>query len=231
MPYATVEELAAALRLKVTPENTPTLEACLNAAALEINHYVDRRPVELLVSDWFYDAATAAADPGAGKLRMNKTSMAAVSALYLSTLDADGYDHTDTAAVLVAGDLVRVMAPADPGRFEQFTLEDVPTDNGGWLTIPVTWTASGGLAVTALPTLVTGDRVSVTALQVTPALEQGAALVNRVNVLRGVEWWKANDAAFGVIGFDETGSLTVPRDTFARHGRTLVPLKQRWGVA
>ena len=55
--------------------------------------------------------------------------------------------------------------------------------------------------------------------------------LNRVNILRGVEWWKANDAAFGVIGFDETGALQAPRDTFARHGRALVPLKQQFGVA
>ena len=56
-------------------------------------------------------------------------------------------------------------------------------------------------------------------------------LYNRVNVLRGVEWWKANDAAFGVIGFDQTGSLLAPRDGFARHGRTLIPAKVRFGVA
>ena len=58
-----------------------------------------------------------------------------------------------------------------------------------------------------------------------------SALANRVNVLRAVEWWKANDAAFGVIGNAETGALQAPRDSFARHGRELVPLKQQWGVA
>ena len=52
-----------------------------------------------------------------------------------------------------------------------------------------------------------------------------------MNVLRGVEWWKANDAAFGVIGFDDTGALQAPRDGFARHAATLNPLKQQWGVA
>ena len=107
MAYATVDELAAALRVKATPENTPVLQGCLDAAAVEIDHYIDA----------------------------------------LTPIDED----------------------------------DV--------------------------------------------------LANRVNILRGVEWWKSNDAAFGVIGFDETGSLTVPRDSFARHGRELVPLKQQWGVA
>ena len=56
-------------------------------------------------------------------------------------------------------------------------------------------------------------------------------LANRVNVLRGVEWFKSNDAAFGVIGFADTGALQTPRNTFARHAAELQPLKQRYGIA
>lgn len=107
MAYATVEELAEALGKRVTPELTPKLQKCLDAAAVEIDHYIDA---------------------------------------------------TDATA---------------------------PDD----------------------------------------------ALANRVNLLRGVEWFKSNDAAFGVIGYSDTGSLQAPRDTFARHGRSLVPLKQKWGLA
>jgi hypothetical protein len=55
-------------------------------------------------------------------------------------------------------------------------------------------------------------------------------LANRVNLLRGVEWYKANDAAFGVIGVSDTGTLQAPRNTFRRHAATLLPLKQQWGV-
>ena len=109
MAYATVEELAAALRLAVTPANTDGLQACLDAAAIEIDH-------------------TVAADPGGTN----------------------------------------------------------------------------------------------------PAVD--SPLANRVNVLRGVEWFKANDAAFGVIGFDDTGALQAPRNGFRRHAAALIPLKQRWGI-
>ena len=49
-------------------------------------------------------------------------------------------------------------------------------------------------------------------------------------MLRGVEWWKANDAVAG-LGFDETGTLQAPRDSFNRHAYTLMPLKQQWGIA
>lgn len=68
-------------------------------------------------------------------------------------------------------------------------------------------------------------------LDVVEAPPAADALLNRVNVLRGVEWYKSNDAAFGVIGFNETGALQAPRDGFARHGRTLTPRKEKWGVA
>lgn len=57
------------------------------------------------------------------------------------------------------------------------------------------------------------------------------ALVNRVTVLRAVEWWKANDAAFGLIGTAELGQLRAPRDGFDRHRLTLFSLKVQWGVA
>lgn len=57
------------------------------------------------------------------------------------------------------------------------------------------------------------------------------ALLNRVNIVRGVEWWKAQDAAFGVVGFDQTGALRAPSDAFRRHAQALVPLKQQWPVA
>lgn len=65
----------------------------------------------------------------------------------------------------------------------------------------------------------------------TDPIPDGDALANRVNVLRGVEWFKANDAAFGVIGVSDTGTLTAPRNTFARHTLSLLPLKQSFGVA
>jgi hypothetical protein len=56
------------------------------------------------------------------------------------------------------------------------------------------------------------------------------ALVVRVNVNRGVEWFKASDAAFGVIGFNDIGALRAPKDGFARHAVTLMAYKQQWGV-
>ena len=111
MAYATIDELAAVLRIRVTPENTDALTACVDAASAEIDQAMDR---------------------------------------------------TDPASSL-------------------------PVDE--------------------------------------------APLANRVCLVRGVEWWKSNDAAFGVIGSTDTGALQAPRNTFARHAAELIPLKQQWGVS
>lgn len=56
-------------------------------------------------------------------------------------------------------------------------------------------------------------------------------IAHMVCIARGVEWFKANDGAFGVIGFDATGVLAAPRDGFARHAADLIPLVQTFGVA
>ena len=42
MAYATPEQLAVALDTRVTPANTELLQACLDAAATEIDHSLDR---------------------------------------------------------------------------------------------------------------------------------------------------------------------------------------------
>src|SRR5262245_58032518 len=65
----------------------------------------------------------------------------------------------------------------------------------------------------------------------TDPIPAGNALANRVNLVRAVEWWKSNAAAFGVIGFDQTGALQAPRDGFNRHAYALTPLKLQWGIA
>jgi hypothetical protein len=48
MAYATVEQLAAALRVAVTTKNSEWLQLSLDAAASEMDHYMDRPPDDLL---------------------------------------------------------------------------------------------------------------------------------------------------------------------------------------
>lgn len=67
--------------------------------------------------------------------------------------------------------------------------------------------------------------------RIEPLPDPPPAMVARTCVNRAVEWWKAADAAYGVVGLDETGPLRIPKDGFARHAATLTPYKQRWSVA
>jgi hypothetical protein len=68
-------------------------------------------------------------------------------------------------------------------------------------------------------------------LDTDPLPDPPPALVHEVCIARGVEWWKANDAAFGALGFDNTGVLSVPRDGFARHAADLIPYHQQFGIS
>lgn len=219
MAYATVEELAAALGKRVTPENQATFQACLDAAAVEIDHAIDASPppgsVVSAAADWLYSASQSASDPGAGVFRTDKNTPAASSAMYISAVDADGGNH-DLIGTLQTGDLLTIGGA-------EFTVTGTPTTAAGWFTIPISY-GGGSLS------FVDGNRYEMQATR--PAPDQPVSpLVNRVNLLRGVEWAKSNDAAFGVIGMSETGALTAPRDGFARHAATLMPLKERWGIA
>lgn len=45
MAYATPEQLAAALETRVTPENSQLLADCLDAAAIEIDHFFEGEPI------------------------------------------------------------------------------------------------------------------------------------------------------------------------------------------
>jgi hypothetical protein len=65
-----------------------------------------------------------------------------------------------------------------------------------------------------------------------PLTDDGAvALLNVVNVARALEWAKSNDAAFGAIGFADVGVLSAPGDSFDRHAKSLIPLKDQFGIA
>lgn len=61
--------------------------------------------------------------------------------------------------------------------------------------------------------------------------EPAPAVITSTCVARGVEWYKANDAAFGVVGYTETGALRAPRDSFERHAIAIGAWKQQFGLA
>ena len=227
MAYATVDELAAALRISVTAANTPVLQSCLDAAALEIDDAIDRRldAGAVPAAAYLFSTATQAADPGPGFLRLDKTSAAAAGHLYVDNLDADGTAQPGWVDAQTA-DVVVISDAATTGQWQRFDLTGPAVDKTGWFDLPVNRTQVSPTP----PTFAQATRLTVVGLRPTVLHAQQLALAKRVNVLRGVEWWKSADAAWGVLGFADTGALRLPRATFARHAATLLPLKDQWGI-
>jgi hypothetical protein len=231
MAYATIDELAVALRVRVTAENTALLQTCLDAAALEINHDIDLVLEEGTVhppAPYLFSTSTQATDPGAGRVRYNKVSTPPTSQLYVDVLDDAAVDHTAGLQEATTSDVIEFADAVASDVWERFQLTGPAVNNTGWFMLPVAFLA----ASTERLDRTEGKQLAVLTLRPARLLPpQELALANRVNVLRGVEWYKSNDAAFGVIGFEETGALQAPRDGFNRHAYTLSPLKRQWGLA
>jgi hypothetical protein len=64
-----------------------------------------------------------------------------------------------------------------------------------------------------------------------PLPDPPPAAIVQTNIDRAVEWWKAADAAYGIVGVEDTGAIRAPKDGFARHAQNISAYKQRWGIA
>jgi hypothetical protein len=62
-------------------------------------------------------------------------------------------------------------------------------------------------------------------LLVNPLTTEVAALLNRTNVNRAVEWYKAPATYNGGVGMAETGTIKAPTSGFERHWAALIPLR------
>lgn len=61
-------------------------------------------------------------------------------------------------------------------------------------------------------------------------VEIDPGLLNRTNLNRAVEWWKAPDAGNNGVGYEAVGTVP-PTSGFERHAAALLPLKVSWGLA
>ena len=64
-----------------------------------------------------------------------------------------------------------------------------------------------------------------------PLPEPPPEAIVATNIDRAVEWYKAADNAFGIIGTEDTGAIRTRLDGFARHAHNISAYKQRWGIA
>lgn len=94
-----------------------------------------------------------------------------------------------------------------------------------------------GFRVTPENTLALQNCLEAAATEIDHFLDTAAvtnpppAILNRTNINRAVEWWKAPDTYNGGVGFDQTGVMTSPPSGFERHAAALLPLQTSWGLA
>lgn len=64
-----------------------------------------------------------------------------------------------------------------------------------------------------------------------PLPDPAPAPIVATNIDRAVEWYKAADAAYGIVGVEDTGAIRAPKDGFARHAQNITAYKHRFGIA
>ena len=104
------------------------------------------------------DVNTAAADPGAGKLRLNNAAPGSVTAIYLSSSNQNGVDISAALKLLATGDRLIIQDADNSANAIRFTIPaTLPVDHTGWWTVAVTHVAHQG----ALPS--NNSRIAVIA--------------------------------------------------------------------
>lgn len=100
-----------------------------------------------------WDTGTTDANPGAGEVRGNNATLSSVTALYVSTTDADGADIAATLATWGVGTssvkgALRLAVVGDRSQRADFQVSGAVVAHSGYSTIPVTFVSSSA-ALTA----------------------------------------------------------------------------------
>lgn len=86
---------------------------------------------------WKFKTATAEADPGSGFFRMNNSTPASVTSLFVSSVTDGGLNLDNFLADLRVGEEIVVQQGDDPSKVIAFEITST-TDNTGWWSIGVT---------------------------------------------------------------------------------------------
>lgn len=109
-----------------------------------------------------WSTATTNDDPGSGKLKLNSTSFAAATKIYISETDADG---RPVAALIATWDdstsavktRLRIFDPVTPTNFAIYAVNGANVDNGGWDTLSVARIDHGGTLTNNMRVYVEAD--------------------------------------------------------------------------
>lgn len=91
-----------------------------------------------------WDTGTTAADPGAGRIRGNDTTLASITALYVSTSDGWGVNITDVLTGLSTGNVLHLSKVGAQANRITATVSSTPTAATGYVIVPVTIDLAAG---------------------------------------------------------------------------------------
>jgi hypothetical protein len=95
-----------------------------------------------------YDDTTTDADPGAGKFRMDNTTLSSVTELYVADDNKSSVDMQTYWQSLISGDHLYLSNPNVSTDAAYFTVSGAPTNNTGYTTVPVTYVDAGTTSFT-----------------------------------------------------------------------------------
>lgn len=87
---------------------------------------------------WKFDTSTTNSDPGNKNFRLNNATLASVTAIYISETSNTGVDASTAFSFLSTGDKIYIQQKNDSTKAAIFSVSGAITDNGTWVTIPVT---------------------------------------------------------------------------------------------
>lgn len=96
-----------------------------------------------------WSTATTAADPSAGKVKVNHATPASATLLFISETDGNA---SNIAAEIATWDdstsalkgRIKIADSSNQANFVEYDIAGALTDNGAWVTVPVVFVASGG---------------------------------------------------------------------------------------
>jgi hypothetical protein len=124
MPARTQDQTVFDNNMANLAANLPTLGAQMNLVAATMNAYSAGTAYSI---PYTFDAATADADPGAGKIRFDNATQSGTTTLRLDLLGSNGIDYTtlvdsfDASTSIVKG-AIRIEKAADPTKFIAFNV-------------------------------------------------------------------------------------------------------------
>lgn len=91
----------------------------------------------LIGQTWRFSTTTTDADPGNGRFRLNNATQDSSTALILDDLSRGGVDMTTILLQLQANDRIYIQTTNDHTQAHLVRVTGAPTDNAGWVTVPI----------------------------------------------------------------------------------------------